>query len=79
LYEDPRVLLVFFAQQKLTSADEEDPYNVTGTVEIQGVRGTLQIHYHSTNVFGNKTTFDTLLPISVLGDKKRQILLRNVA
>jgi hypothetical protein len=33
LYEDPRVVLVSFAQQKLTT-DEEDLYNVVGTVEI---------------------------------------------
>jgi hypothetical protein len=61
---------VSYAKQRLTSADE-DPYNVTGTVEIQDVTGTLKIYYRSTNVFGNKTTFDTLLPVSVLGDKEK--------
>ena len=78
LYEDPRVVLVSFAQQKLTSTDKEDPYDVTGTVEIQDVTGTLQVYYRSTNVFGNKTNFDSLPPISLLCVKKRQILLRNI-
>lgn len=56
--------------EAIVSTDDEDPYSVTGTVEIQDVTGTLQIYYQSTNVFGSKTNFDTLLPISVNVTKK---------
>jgi outer membrane protein assembly factor BamE (lipoprotein component of BamABCDE complex) len=79
LYEDPRVTSVSFAQQKLTFKRlKKTCAMATGTVEIQDVTGTLQIYHRSTEVFGNKTNFDTLRPISVKMTK-RQILLRNIA
>lgn len=41
------------------SANEEGPYTVTGTVEVQDVTGTLEIHYQSTEAFGNESNSDT--------------------
>lgn len=35
--------------------EEEGPYDVTRTDEIQDVKGTLEIHYQSTKALGNKS------------------------
>jgi hypothetical protein len=35
------------------STDEEGPYSVTQTVEIQVITETLEVHYQSTIAFGN--------------------------
>lgn len=35
------------------STDEEGPYSVTQTVEIEVITETLEIHYQSTKAFGN--------------------------
>ena len=37
--------VVVFPAEDDTSTDAEGPHNVTGTVEIQDERGTLEIHY----------------------------------
>lgn len=48
-----------------TSTDDEGPYTITGTVEVQDVTGTLEIHYQSTEAFGNKSNSDTFPSRSV--------------
>jgi uncharacterized protein YaiE (UPF0345 family) len=58
------------AEVGISTDEEEDSHNVTGTVEIQDVTGTLKINYWSTEVFGNKTNFDTLSAVSIKMTKK---------
>jgi hypothetical protein len=51
--------------------EEEGPYTVTGTAEVQDVTGTLEIHYQSTEAFGNKSNSDTFPSISVKVTKSK--------
>lgn len=53
-----------------TSTDEEGPYTVTGTVEVQDVTGTLEIHYQTTEAFGNECNSDTFPSKICYSDKK---------
>jgi hypothetical protein len=47
-----RLMFMLYAQQKVDTLkdEEEGSYNFTGTVEIQDVTETLEIHYQSTNL-----------------------------
>ena len=60
-------MMLLYAQKKLTldRLKKKKTNNITGTVEIQGVLGKLEIQYASIKACGNKNNCETFLSMSV--------------
>lgn len=59
------------AEFDILKDEEEGTYTVTGTAEIQDVTWTLEIHYQSTQAFGNKSNSGTFPSRSVKVTKSK--------